>query len=140
MLSWSCILNFVSDLKNQQSFNEPGKELGQTNKSNMVCITAMVHHDVSESKKTPKFTPTMSNIESEESKSNEETTLQFSQNYVEEPLTSPNMPAAKIKHMSKSKVGFVRINGTQSCEVPEKELGKHLESKQVNISNHVAFY
>ena len=103
----------------------------------MVRITAMVHHDDTQSKKAGKFKnrtwkPTISNIESEELESVEKMVLPLSQNYVKVPLTSSNLSSGKVKHMSKSKVGFVSINGTQSCELPEKELGNYLEPKQVS--------
>ena len=70
----------------------------------------------------------MSNIASVDSENIETIALPSSQTSADRPITDTNVAPVKLKHMCKTNLGFVAINGTQSCEVTDKDM----ESKQVN--------
>ena len=70
----------------------------------------------------------MSNIASVDSENIETIAFPSSQTSADGPITDSNVTQVKPKHMCKTNLGFVGINGTQSCEVPDKDM----ESKQVS--------
>ena len=103
----------------------------------MVRIKADVHQNNAGKKKLKQvkiqpWEPTMSKIGSVDSQNIETIALPACRSPIEESLSDSilqdtNLP--KMKHMCKNKMGFVAINGTQSCEEPEHETD--IESKQV---------
>ena len=103
----------------------------------MVQIKADIHQNNTEKKKIKKvkiqpWEPTMSKIGSVDSQNIETIALPACRSPIEESLSDSilqdtNLP--KMKHMCKNRMGFVAINGSQSCEEPEHL--DDIEPKQV---------
>ena len=77
----------------------------------------------------------MSNIASVDSENIETIALPSSQTSADRPITDTNVAPVKLKHMCKTNLGFVAINGTQSCEVPDKDMDSKQVSKDIFSPN-----
>ena len=71
----------------------------------------------------------MSNIPSNDQENIETIELPSSQPTITKSDTDSNMPPSKLKHMCKTNIGFLAINGTQSCDAIDDE--KDTEAKKV---------
>ena len=82
----------------------------------------------------------MSNIASVDSENTETIAVPSSQTFADGLITDSNVAPVKLKHMCKTNLGFVAINGTQSCEVPDKEMDSKQVSKGIFFSKCLLLY